>query len=406
MSLPCLPVFVFLPLILLPVVGLFLLSWSLTTITTKLSKIKSDPRNRIMSAAPPTAIPPIASMDRAVGGMAKEVEFGSREMLHLKERAFTASSNASRAPSRRLSLSFSFRKKEDEKEYEWEIGWREIRLEEKVGEGSFGEVFRGSWLGTTVAVKTMHNASSNALKMDKFLGEIALTSTLHHPNIVLFYGACVEVPNVCLVMEYLAINLYDLLHTRSKSQIHFFVLHRFACDVARGMKYLHRRAKVIQRDLKSRNIMVDNNFNAKICDFGLSRYIKTDKTMTFCGTPYWTAPEIIRQEAYTEKADVYSYGIVLWELITAQEPYSGMESMEVAYAAAERGLRPTIPSVCPEGYAELMQRCWSDEPDNRPDFTEVLEGLFVMKKDFENLMTPEMTRALKRRKSTQSFEAM
>jgi len=71
------------------------------------------------------------------------------------------------------------------------------------------------------------------------------------------------------------------------------------------MKYLHRRAKVIQRDLKSRNIMVDNNFNAKICDFGLSRYIKTDKTMTFCGTPYWTAPEIIRQEPYTEKADVY-----------------------------------------------------------------------------------------------------
>ena len=102
----------------------------------------------------------------------------------------------------------------------------QIHLEEKVGEGSFGEVFRGSWLGTTVAVKTMRNASSNALKMDKFLGEIALTSTLHHPNIVLFYGACVEVPNVCLVMEYLAINLYDLLHTRSKSQIHFFVLHR------------------------------------------------------------------------------------------------------------------------------------------------------------------------------------
>jgi len=112
--------------------------------------------------------------------------------------------------------------------------------------------------------------------------------------------------------------------------------------------------------------------------------------MTFCGTPYWTAPEIIRQEAYTEKADVYSYGIVLWELITAQEPYSGMESMEVAYAAAERGLRPSIPTVCPEGYAELMQRCWSDNPENRPDFTEVLEILFGMKRGFDNLLTPAM----------------
>lgn len=83
-------------------------------------------------------------------------------------------------------------------------------------------------------------------------------------------------------------NLYDLLHARSKSPIQFSSLHRFACDVARGMKYLHRRAKIIQRDLKSRNILVDTNFNAKICDFGLSRYIKTDRTMTFCGTPYWT----------------------------------------------------------------------------------------------------------------------
>ena len=164
--------------------------------------------------------------------------------------------------------------------------------QEKVGEGSFGEVFRGTWLGTTVAVKTMHSEESSILKMDKFLTEIALTSTLHHPNIVLFYGACVEVPNICLVMEFLNINLYDLLHTGHRSQIQFYQLHRFGCDVARGMRYLHRRVKVIQRDLKSRNIMVDNNFNAKLCDFGLSRYMKTDKTMTFCGTPYWTAPEM------------------------------------------------------------------------------------------------------------------
>lgn len=148
--------------------------------------------------------------------------------------------------------------------------------------------------------------------------------------------------------------------------------------------------------------MVDNNFNAKICDFGLSRYMKTDQTMTFCGTPYWTAPEIIRQEPYTEKADVYSYGIVLWELITAQEPYSGMESMEVAYAAAERGLRPSIPTVCPEGYAELMQRCWSDNPEERPDFNEVLQILFAMKKDFATVLTPGMIQS-QRRKSIAEY---
>ena len=102
---------------------------------------------------------------------------------------------------------------------------------------------------------------------------------------------------------------------------------------------------------------------------------------------------------------MYSYGIVLWEIITAQDPYSGMGSMEVAYAAAERGLRPTIPSVCPEGYAELMERCWSDEPSDRPDFTEVLEILFGIKKSFENLMTPEMREAkeIRRRRGIEEF---
>lgn len=99
---------------------------------------------------------------------------------------------------------------------------------------------------------------------------------------------------------------------------------------------------------------------------------------------------------------MYSYGIVLWELITAQEPYDGMESMEVAYAAAERGLRPVIPTVCPEGYAELMERCWSDDPSDRPDFTEVLSILFDMKKDFETLITPAM-KASQRRKSIQEY---
>jgi len=117
-------------------------------------------------------------------------------------------------------------------------------------------------------------------------------STLHHPNIVMFFGACIEAQACCLVMEYLPIDLHDLMH--DGFTIDFMLLHRFACDIARGMKYLHRRRSMIQRDLKPTNIMIDDHFNAKICDFGLSRYVENHARMTFCGTPFYTAPEIIR----------------------------------------------------------------------------------------------------------------
>lgn len=271
-----------------------------------------------------------------------------------------------------------------EKQYEWEINYKELRLEEKVGEGNFGEVFRGSWCGSVVAVKTTHQDIAHEV-MDRFLSEINLMSALHHPNIVIFMGACITQPNVCLVMEYLSKGcLYDFIHDKD-AKIDMALLHRFATDVARGMKYLHIRMHVVQRDLKSRNLLIDDNMNAKLCDFGLSQFVAADNTMTHCGTPSWTAPEIIRQEAFTEKADVYSYAIVLWELITQQDPHEGMEGMEVAFLAAERGLRPTIPSVCPEGYAELMSSCWQDNPDLRPDFSEVLARLYELKKAYNDL---------------------
>mmetsp|Transcript_43719 Transcript_43719/g.137291 ORF Transcript_43719/g.137291 Transcript_43719/m.137291 type:complete len:141 (-) Transcript_43719:57-479(-) len=104
--------------------------------------------------------------------------------------------------------------------------------------------------------------------------------------------------------------------------------------------------------------------------------------MTFCGTPYWTAPEVIRQENYTLKADVFSYAIILWELVTGKEPYDGMEGLNVAYAVADDGLRPDVPNICPEGYPELLAECWSDDPEERPEFGKILERLQELGKMF------------------------
>jgi len=157
---------------------------------------------------------------------------------------------------------------------------------------------------------------------------------------------------------------------------------RFALDIARGVYYLHRKQSIVQRDLKARNILVDESLNAKVADFGLSRVIDEEEAnkLTACGTPAWTAPEVVRMERYTEKVDVYSFGIIMWELITRQEPYGGRKGVQIAYAAAEQGLRPDIPSYCPDDYAELMQECWQDQPDDRPTFSNILKRLFQLKK--------------------------
>jgi len=96
---------------------------------------------------------------------------------------------------------------------------------------------------------------------------------------------------------------------------------------------------------------------------------------TYCGTPATMAPEIVRQEPYSEKADVFSFAIILWEILTREEPYPGANGLGLAYAVATAGLRPPIPTYCPVEWADLIVRCWADDPDARPDFDEVQRQL-------------------------------
>ena len=142
--------------------------------------------------------------------------------------------------------------------------------------------------------------------------------------------------------------------------------------------------------MRIRNILVDDHLNGKVADFGLSRMKEEDAGMTACGTPAWTAPEIVRLDQYDEKVDVYSFGIVMWELIARAEPYGGIGGIQIAYAAVEQGLRPDIPSYCPEDYAELMIECWDDDPFMRPDFGQILERLYKLMKTLDNGVLRDM----------------
>jgi len=124
---------------------------------------------------------------------------------------------------------------------------------------------------------------------------------------------------------------------------------------------------------------------SKVCDFGLARK-QAENTMTGqCGTFQWMAPEVIGSNHYTEKADVFSFGIIMWELVSRQLPYQGMNSAQVSVGVLTKGLRPSIPDRPPPPYAELIEECWHQDPDKRPSLLEILERLKKIRSLMKNL---------------------
>eukprot|EP01117_Protostelium_nocturnum_P009566 TRINITY_DN3411_c0_g2_i2.p1 TRINITY_DN3411_c0_g2~~TRINITY_DN3411_c0_g2_i2.p1 ORF type:complete len:714 (-),score=214.05 TRINITY_DN3411_c0_g2_i2:702-2843(-) len=275
-----------------------------------------------------------------------------------------------------------------------QIDFNGIKCLQKIGKGTFGEVYRGIWNGTEVGVKFLNSTMMNEEFMGDFNNEVTIMRGLRHPNILQFLGACTEVPNVCIVMEYMSLgSLYKILHDENPNQLCVEgqggkkrfdqeVLKRMMLDAARGMNYLHKSVPVIiHRDLKTHNLLVDENWKVKVCDFGLSKILEVQaefQLMTACGTPSWSAPEILRNEHYTEKVDIYSFGIVLWECVTMEDPYLGMAPYQVVLAVGTKGMRPTIPSDCPPHWASLMRDCWQEIPESRPSFDEVIQRLSLI----------------------------
>ena len=175
-------------------------------------------------------------------------------------------------------------------------------------------------------------------------------------------------------------------------------------DIARAMMYLHHKAGIIQRDLKSENLLIHEDFHVKLGDFGLSRTLRPGQMETFCGTPTHVAPEIVRQEDYTDKADVFSFGIILWELVTRMVPYKNLNigGLACAYKVANEGMRPGIPTYCPQEIAELMEACWGNDADGRPSFPEILE---VLKNLLEHLRKAVAERERSAQMSSKEVEA-
>uniref|UniRef100_A0A8C2XQT6 mitogen-activated protein kinase kinase kinase n=1 Tax=Cyclopterus lumpus TaxID=8103 RepID=A0A8C2XQT6_CYCLU len=264
-------------------------------------------------------------------------------------------------------------------EESWEVPFEEISDLQWVGSGAQGAVFLGKFHGNDVAVKKVRDIKET---------EIKHLRKLKHPNIITFKGVCTQAPCYCILMEYCAQGqLYEVL--RGCRKITPSLLVDWSMGIAGGMNYLHLH-KIIHRDLKSPNMLITHDDLVKISDFGTSKELSDKSTkMSFAGTVAWMAPEVIRNEPVSEKVDIWSFGVVLWEMLTGEVPYKDVDSSAIIWGVGNNSLQLPIPESCPDGFKILLRQCWNCKPRNRPSFRQILLHLDIASADV--LSTPQET---------------
>ncbi|KAL1343176.1 hypothetical protein AAHE18_09G210400 [Arachis hypogaea] len=263
----------------------------------------------------------------------------------------------------------------------WEIDPKHLKIGTQIASGSYGELFKGIYCSQEVAIKILKPEHVNSDLQREFVQEVYIMRKVRHKNVVQFIGACTKPPRLCIVTEFMSGgSVYDYLHKR-KGSFKFPTLLKVAIDVAKGMNYLHQH-EIIHRDLKAANLLMDENGIVKVADFGVARVKAQSGVMTAeTGTYRWMAPEVIEHKPYDHKADVFSFGIVLWELLTGKLPYEYLTPLQAAIGVVQKGLRPTIPKNTHPNFVELLERSWQQDPTLRPDFAEIIEILQQLAKE-------------------------
>mmetsp|Transcript_103225 Transcript_103225/g.322971 ORF Transcript_103225/g.322971 Transcript_103225/m.322971 type:complete len:301 (+) Transcript_103225:68-970(+) len=279
-----------------------------------------------------------------------------------------------------------------------EVHPTEIELLDKVGTGCTAEVFRAKMRGQEVAVKQIEfNKSRMGVKEQRaFDREVAIMPKINHENLVKFLGVASLQRPFRIVTEFCAGGCcFELLHNRDDFELEWAQQHKMCVDVARAMDYLHRfNPQIIHRDLKSLNLLLTRPLHssrdvplAKVSDFGMSRMKdqapESDwgKMTNAAGTCHWMAPEVFTGTSYDEKVDVYSYAMILFEIVCREIPFEEEEPAIVGRLTVE-GERPdleAVPPDCPAPLRALMIQCWDHEPKRRPPFDEILKTLLSIK---------------------------
>jgi len=251
-----------------------------------------------------------------------------------------------------------------------QVPWADITIIRQIGKGSYGKVCLGKWQHTEVAVKFCSDIGN----AEEFLKEAELMINIPpHPNIVQVLGVSTDGPHPVIMLEYCAGGSLDKYLFGNDVQLTEKELIAIVAGIAKGMLHLHKH-KIIHRDLAARNILLTEAKQPKISDFGLSRFLQQaqeGKTNSSIGPLRWMAPESLAERVYSTKTDVWTFGIVIWEIVAKQEPHLDQDPLNVGKLIRDENLVPKIPADCPPLLAELMQMCWKRNPEERPDFEQI-----------------------------------
>jgi serine/threonine protein kinase len=251
-----------------------------------------------------------------------------------------------------------------------------------ISRGTYGVVYLGKYMENDVAIKVFKKRNRR-INMENFLKEVEILRGLRHKNVVLYMGVCIGQSSYMIITEYMDRgSLYNILHEKNVRLPVERILD-IIIEVAQAMVYLHKK-QIVHCDLKSSNILVDHNWNIKLADFGLSRirtrssrlstYEEKAKQKLRIGTPHWMAPEILRGEKYEESSDVYSFGLVVLELLTGQIPNKELSIPQITgLVGFNSDYRQEIPEDLPhEFFRFLIEKCTRRDPRERPSFQQIL----------------------------------
>lgn len=296
-----------------------------------------------------------------------------------------APAHREKAPSNTQDKRIRPREKRDSSYY-WEIEASEVGLLSRIGSGSFGTVYKGKWHGD-VAVKILKVTNPTPEQLQAFRNEVAVLRKTRHVNIVLFMGYMTKA-NLAIVTQWCeGSSLYKHLHVQ-ETNFQMFQLMDIARQTAQGMDYLHAK-NIIHRDMKSNNIFLHEGLTVKIGDFGLAtvkaRWSGSHRVEQPSGSILWMAPEVIRMQdnnPYSFQSDVYSYGIVLYELMTGELPYSMIGNRDQIIFMVGRGyLTPDLSKLyksCPKAMKRLVADCMQKSKDERPLFPQILSSIELL----------------------------
>ncbi|KAI3910799.1 hypothetical protein MKW98_030607 [Papaver atlanticum] len=345
-------------------------------------------------------------MFKGVGSASNKDMFFRADKIDLKNLDIQLEKHLSRVWSRNL---------EQKPKEEWEIDLSKLDIRTVIARGTYGIVYKGVYDEQDVAVKVldwgedgMATQAETAGLRASFQQEVAVWHKLDHLNVTKFIGASMGTSNLkipsnnpsgaalpsracCVIVEYLpGGTLKHYLIRNRRKKLAFKIVIQLALDLARGLSYLHSK-KIVHRDVKTENMLLDAHRNLKIADFGVARVeAQNPKDMTGeTGTLGYMAPEVLDGKPYNRRCDVYSFGICLWEIYCCDMPYPNLSFVEVSSAVVRQSLRPEIPRCCPSSLANIMRKCWDGNAEKRPEMDEVVTLLEAIDTSKGGGMIPE-----------------